>query len=320
MKAIRVEQFGGPEVLRVSTVDDPVPKEGQVLVRIRASGVNPVDTYIRSGTYARLPELPYTPGLDGAGTIEAVGDGVTLLQPGDRVYVAGSITGTLAELCICEEYQVHPLPPNVSFEEGAAIGVPYATAYRALFQRGRAMPGETVLIHGGTGAVGIAAVQFAKAAGLKIFATGGTETGRLLLLEQGAAAAFDHHKIGYTEQMLSATGGHGLDVIIEMLANVNLGQDLKILAPKGRVVVVGSRGPVEINPRDVMSREADIRGVMLFNVPPDELEDIHEAIRDGLRSGALRPIVERRFTLQNAPDAHETALESGAHGKVVVVI
>ena len=319
MKAIRVDQFGGPEVLRVSEVADPSPREGQVLVRVHASGVNPVDTYIRSGAYARLPALPYTPGSDGAGIVESVGPGVATVQAGDRVYLSGSITGTLAQLCLAEESQVHALPPNVPYEEGAALGVPYATAYRALFQRGHAMSGEIVLVHGGTGAVGTACVQFARAARLRVFATGGSETGRLLLLEQGAEAVFDHHEMGYDVQILSATGDRGVDLVIEMLANVNLAKDLALLAPRGRVIVVGSRGPVEINPRDAMIREADIRGVMLFSAPADELAIIHEAIRDGLRNGALRPIVERRFALDNAPEAHEAVLRAGAHGKIVVI-
>jgi NADPH2:quinone reductase len=319
MKAIRVDEFGGPEVLRVSDVAEPSPGPAQILVRIHASGVNPVDTYIRSGTYARLPELPYTPGNDGAGIVERVGPGVTAIKTGDRVYLSGSITGTLAQYCLATESQVHALPPNVAYEEGAALGVPYATAYRALFQRGRAMPGEIVLVHGGTGAVGTACVQFAKAAGLRIFATGGSETGRLLLLEQGAESVFDHHEMGYDEQILSATDGRGVDLIIEMLANVNLAKDLTLLARRGRVIVVGSRGPIEINPRDAMSREADIRGVMLFSAPADELANIHEAIRDGLRDGPLRPIVERRFALKSAPEAHEAVLRAGAHGKIVVI-
>ncbi|MHA3774533.1 NADPH:quinone reductase [Verrucomicrobiota bacterium sgz303538] len=320
MKAIRVEQFGGPEVLVLAEVPDPQPGPEQILIRVHTAGVNPVETYIRAGNYARLPTLPYTPGHDGAGVVEKIGTDVRNLgiEIGDRVYLAGSITGTYAEKCLCEPGQIHPLPDKVSFAEGAALGVPYPTAFRALFQRGDASARETVLIHGGTGGVGLAAVQCAIAAGLKVFATGGTESGKLLLTEQGAHAVFDHHELGYCDQIIAATHGRGVDLIIEMLANVNLGKDLGMLAKNGRVVVVGSRNPVEINPRDLMSREADIRGVMLFNAPAEELAAAHREIRNGLETGVLRPIVERQFALGQAPEAHEAVLSPGAHGKIVL--
>jgi NADPH:quinone reductase len=318
MKAIRVEKFGGPEVLKAAEVPDPTPAARQILVRIHAAGVNPVDTYIRSGNYGRLPPLPYTPGTDGAGVVEQVGGEVQRVRVGDRVYVAGSLTGTYAERCVCEEAQVHPLPSAVTFEEGAALGVPYATAYRALFQRGGAAKGQTVLIHGATGGVGVATLQFARGVGIKTLVTGGTETGKLSLIEQGADAVFDHHELGYCEQVLEYTEGRGVDVIVEMLANVNLEKDLGMLAKGGRVVVVGSRGPVEINPRELMVREADIRGVMLFNAPSEQLEEAHRAIQEGLRLGILKPIVERQFSLEQSPEAHEAVLRPGAHGKIVL--
>ena len=148
MKAIRVKQFGAPGELRLAEVPVPQPEAGQVLVRIHAAGVNPVETYIRSGSYARKPELPYTPGSDGAGVVEAVGAQVTTCQPGDRVYTAGTITGSYAEYALCQAGQIHPLPDKVSFAQGA-LGVPYATAYRALIQRAAAVAGETVLVDGG---------------------------------------------------------------------------------------------------------------------------------------------------------------------------
>lgn len=320
MKAIRVESFGGPEVLQVQEVPTPQPGAGQVLVRLHAAGVNPVDTYIRSGKYARLPELPYTPGIDGAGRVEALGAGVTGLTEGQRVYLAGSITGTYAESCLCEAAQVHPLPEEVSFPQGAALGVPYATAYRALFQRAGARAGETVLIHGGTGGTGTAAVQLAKAAGLRVLATGGSEEGRAELLAQGVEAAFDHHKANYEDEILKHTGGIGVDVIVEMLANANLGRDLTMLAKSGRVAVIGSRGPVEINPRDAMAREADIRGVMLFAATPTELAEIHVALGEGLKRAELKPVVGAQFSLAQAAQAHEAVMQSGAKGKVVIVL
>jgi len=291
MKAIKVHEFGGPEVLRLEEVPAPQPGPGQVLVRTHAVGVNPVETYIRAGTYARLPELPYTPGNDGAGAVEQVGSDVTEFKPGDRVYTAGSISGTYAEFALCKKQQLHPLPANVSFAQGAAMGTPYATAYRGLFQRGHAKPGETVLVHGASGGVGTAAVQLARGRGLRVFGTAGSDKGRKLAREQGAHEVFDHRAPDHFEEIMNATSGRGVDVIVELLANANLGKDLTILAKGGRVVVIGSRGRVEIDPRDTMQRDADVRGMILPNTPPAELASIHAALVVGLENGTLRPVI-----------------------------
>ena len=161
MKAIRVSEYGGPSVLKLEEVPTPQPGPGQVLVRHHAVGINPVDTYLRSNTDNRGPKLPYTPGGDAGGVIEAVAAGVTAVKPGDRVYVGGTVTGAYAELAVCEPAQVHPLPANASYAQGAAMNVPYATAYHALFNRARGEAGETVLVHGASGGVGIGAVQLA---------------------------------------------------------------------------------------------------------------------------------------------------------------
>src|SRR4029077_12462377 len=262
MKAIRVSEFGEPKVLRLEDVPTPRPGPSQVLVRMHAVGVNPVETYIRAGTFGYRPMLPYTPGNDGAGVVEEVGSDVNELKPGDRVYTARSVSGTYAEFALCTTEQVHPLPANVSFEQGAAIGTPYATAYRGLFQRADAKPGETVLVHGASGGVGTAALQLSRAHGLRVFGTAGSDEGLKLAREQGAHEVFDHRAPDHFEQTMKATGGHGVDVIVELLANVNLGKDLTILAKGGRVVIIGSRGPVEINPRDTMQRDADVRGMI----------------------------------------------------------
>ena len=319
MKAIRVTAFGGPEVLRLEEEPTPKPGPGEVLVRIHAVGVNPVETYIRAGTYARLPELPYTPGNDGAGVVEQVGADVTEFKAGDRVYTAGSLTGTYAELALCRKEQVHPLPANVSFAQGAAIGTPYATAYRGLLQRALAKPGETVLVHGASGAVGTAAVQLARADGLRVFGTAGSDQGLKLAREQGAHEVFDHRAPDHFEEVMKATGGRGVDIIVEMLANVNLGKDLKILAKGGRVVIIGSRGAVEINPRDTMQRDADIRGMILPNTPLVEMASIHAGLVAGLENGTLRPVIGKEFALAEAVEAHRAVMKPGALGKIVLV-
>jgi NADPH:quinone reductase len=319
MKAIRVNEFGGPDVLRLEEVATPRPAPGQVLLRMHAIGVNPVETYIRAGTYARLPALPYTPGNDGAGVVEQIGDSVTEFKLGDHVYTAGSLSGTYADFALCRTDQVHRLPENASFAQGAAMGTPYATAYRGLFQRAEAKPGETVLVHGATGGVGTAAVQLARARGLRVFGTAGSDEGRKLVRDQGAHEVFDHRAPDHFEQIMNATNERGVDVIVELLANVNLGKDLTILAKGGRVAIVGSRGRVEIDPRDTMQRDVDLRGMVLPNASPAEMASIHAALVAGLENGTLRPVIGKEFPLAAAVQAHRAVTESGALGKIVLV-
>src|SRR5512132_2768175 len=320
MKAILVHEFGEPKVLRLEDTPTPPCGPGQVLVRMHAVGVNPVETYIRAGTYARLPALPYTPGNDGAGVIEQIGPDVNEFKTGDHVYTGGSLSGTYAEFALCKTEQVHRLPENVSFAQGAAMATPYATAYRGLFQRADAKPGETVLVHGASGGVGTAAVQLARARGLRVFGTASTDEGIKLTRQQGAHEVFDHRAPDHFEQIMKATGGHGVDVIVEMLANVNLGKDLTILAKGGRVVIIGSRGRVEINPRDTMQRDADVRGMILPNTPPAELASIHAALVAGLENGTLRPVIGKEFPLADAAEAHRAVIVPGAIGKIVLVL
>lgn len=320
MKAIRVHQFGEPETLQIEDVPDPAPGAGHVVVRVHAVGVNPVDTYIRAGSYGRARPLPYTPGSDAAGVVEAVGAGVTPVKEGDRVYTASTVTGAYAEKTLVEASQVHRLPDGVTFEQGAAVNVPYATAWRALFQRGRAQPGETVLVHGASGGVGIAAVQIARAHGLTVIGTAGSEGGRRLVAEQGAHHVLDHGAQNYLETARMLTPQEkGFDIILEMLANVNLDRDLGALAPFGRILVIGSRGRIEIDPRAIMSRDAAILGVLLFNATPDEMQGIHAGIYAGLENGTLRPVVGKRLRLDEAPQAHRDIVGSTAQGKIVLI-
>jgi NADPH2:quinone reductase len=318
MKAIRVHQFGGPEVLQIEDVAVPQPGAGQVLVRVEAIGVNPVETYWRAGANPKV-KPPYTPGTDAAGTVEEVGPDTAGLQRGRRIYTSGTLSGAYAQFALCAAEQVHPLPDNVTIQQGAGVNIPYATAYRALFQRGSARPGETVLVHGASGGVGTATTQMARAAGLTVIGTAGSGRGIKLVREQGAHHVLDHTREGYLDELAAITGGHGVDLIIEMLANVNLGRDLAALAPRGRVVVVGSRGKVEITPRDAMSREADIRGVMLFAAGGEELREIHRALFAGLENGTLRPIIGKELPLAAAAQAHADVMAAGAFGKIVLV-
>jgi NADPH2:quinone reductase len=323
MKAIRVHQFGDPSVMKLEEVPDPSAGAGQVVVDVKAAGVNPVDTYIRTGQYALLPPLPYTPGSDAAGVVAAVGSEVADIKVGDRVYIMGTIAGrafgAYAQRVVCTVDQVHHLPSHITFAEGAGVAVPYVTAWRALFEKGRAAPGETVLVHGASGAVGVAATQIASAAGLRVFGTAGSERGRQLAREQGAHEVFDHSAPGYEMDIVAKTGGRGVDLIIEMLANVNLVRDLDLIAKRGRIAIVGNRGALELNPRAIMGKDATIVGFTNFNVLPGELATAHAAIVAGMEHSGYKPQIGKELPLADAPRAHEDVLKPGAYGKIVLV-
>ena len=319
MKAIRVREFGGPEKLVLEEVADLLPAAGQVLVRVKATGINPVDTYIRSGSYVVKPSLPYTPGMDAAGDVISTGEGVRKVKAGDRVYVAGSISGTYAQQVLSRESQVHRLPRNVTYQQGAAVGVPYATAYRALFHKADARPGQWLLIHGASGGVGVAALQLARIHGLNIIGTAGTDKGRALVREHGAQHVLDHTQSNLGEQIMKLTENRGVDVILEMLANKNLSADLSLLSKNGRVIVVGNRGTIEINPRDAMTRDASIIGMTLLNISEPDMASIHAALIAGLENGVLRPVIGQEIPLAEAARAHEAVLQPGSYGKIVLI-
>jgi len=319
MKAILVREFGGPEVLKLEEMPIPKPAAGEVLVRIHAAGVNPYDTYMRAGTYARKPALPYTPGSDGAGIVEAVGHGVEKVKRGDRVYTAQTLSGAYAEYALARQEQVHALAAKVNFTQGAGLWVPYGTAYHALYHAARAHASETVLVHGASGGVGTAAVQIARAMGLTVLGTAGTPKGLEIAKREGAHQVFDHRKAGYQADILQATGNRGVDIILEMLANVNLSHDTQLLGNDGRVIVIGSRGEVTINPRELMARRASIRAFTLWGITPAEEADIHAGLVAGLENGTLRPVVGKELPLAEATRAHKEILEPGAVGKIVLI-
>lgn len=323
MQAILAREFGGPDVLKLEEVPDPQAGAGQVRVRIHAVGVNPYDTYMRSGAYAIKPDLPYTPGADAAGVIDQAGDGVTALKAGDRVYLSGTALGkahgAYAQFAVCTPEQVHRLPERISFAQGAGLFVPYVTAWRALFGRANTRAGDTVLIHGASGGVGIAATQFALAAGATVIGTAGSEEGIAVVKAQGARHALNHKTPGYLEQIAALGGGRGPDVILEMLANVNLDHDLTVVAPGGRIVVIGNRGRVEIDARKIMMKDVSVFGLALWGIPADEIRRAHDAIIAGLESGTLTPVVGSQMPLRDAAMAHQQVMEPGAKGKIILI-
>ena len=319
MKAIVVHEFGGPEVMKLEEFPAPKAGAGQVVVRVRAAGVNPFDTYMRAGTYAIKPLLPYVPGGECAGMVDSIGEGVKSVKPGDRVYVGHPSNGTYAEYTLAEEGQVFRLPERVTFQQGAGVYVACGTAYHALYDQASAHASETLLVHGASGGVGTATVQMAKAMGLTVFGTAGSEKGLALVQREGADEVFDHTKPTYLDQIVKATGGKGVDIVLEMLANVNLANDTRLIGQRGRVIVIGNRGEVTINARELMGRRASICGFTLWGISPQEEAEIHAGICAGMENGTLRPIIGKEFPLEEATRAHLDILEPGAAGKIVLI-
>ncbi|KAL8613225.1 hypothetical protein ACOMHN_001550 [Nucella lapillus] len=320
MRAIRVHQFGAPEVMKVEKdLPIPVPGDTQVLLKVEAAGVNPVDTYIRSGAYARLPTLPYTPGSDAAGTVEAVGGKVTAFKKGDRAYTVRSVSGAYAEYCMSEEVHTGHLSQKLSFPQGAALGVPYYTAYRAMIKKAQVKAGETVLIHGASGAVGVACLQIAKSVGCKVLGTAGTPEGMAMLKKLGIDGAFNHRQEGYTALIMSATDSAGPDVIVEMLSDVNLQRDLEMAKTGARIAVIGCRGTVEVNPRLMMAKELQVMGIMMQATTPEEFRQVHSYLGAGCEAGWLSPSVHHQYPLEEAAVCHQDIVNSaGAQGKLVL--
>jgi len=320
MRAVLVSKYGGPEVLKLENIPIPTPKEGEVLVRVHSAGVNPVDTYIREGNRNIGKDPPFIAGGDAAGVVEAVGDGVTEFKKGDRVYVVATHAGAYSEYTVAPVRNVALLSDKLSFAQGASIGIPYYTAYKSLYTIGRARPGETVLIHGASGAVGIGAVQIAVANGQRVIGTAGTEKGVQLVKSLGADLVFNHREEGYLDKILKATDGKGVNLILEMLANVNLDKDLDILAVRGRVVVIGCRGSIEVNPRKTMLKESSIIGTSLTTIVNEsEWTEIKAGVQAGQKTGWLVPVVAKEYKLADAAQAQKDVIHnSGTFGKLVL--
>lgn len=324
MKAINIQQFGTSEQLKLAERSIPNMQAHTVKVRVYAAGVNPSDVYTSTGTYAVVPELPYTPGLDGAGIVEEVGEAVTHVNVGDRVFIAASTqglcSGTFAQYIVCDAAFVHPLPAHITFEQGAALGIPALTAYRALFDRAELQQGQSVLIHGASGAVGLQAVQMAKAAGAFVIGTASRTQGKELVKAAGADVVLDHISAENVEALRDATNGKGPDIIIEFLANVNLQTDVEVVAKRGVIVVIGNRGDITVNPRVMMQKECDVRGMILWNATADEYAALIKGVTTLLEEKVLQPVIGQAFPLEQAGAAFDAVMAGTYNGKVIVTI
>ena len=319
MKVLRITSFGNPPTMSYDDAADPTPGPGEVVVQVEAAGVNPVDTYVAAGQYAVKPDLPYTPGGDAAGTVLSVGEGVSDFAEGDRVIVcqttAGPLRGAFAERCVCKAEWLMTLPSHLTFAQGAAVNVAYITAFRALIEVGKPKDGDTVLIHGATGGVGLAALQIAKAHKLKVATTGGSDAGRDLLKKQGADVVLDHHQDGHLDALKDSPP----DVILEMAAHVNLQQDIAAVAPHGRIVVIGNRGETTIDARGLMGKQAAVIGMSYFNDGDAAIHKTMAALQAGLDAGDLKPVVQAEVPMEDAQRAFDLVMKGDSHGKIVLL-
>lgn len=321
MKAIRVHQFGPPSVMKLEEVPDPRRQDlqTQAVVRVRAAGVNPVDTYVRAGSYGVQLPMPFIPGSELAGeVIEGPDEWL-----GQRVFALGTtglrLTGCYAELAACNTSDLHVLPDAYSFSQGAAVPVSYGTAWRALFDRGHAQPGQTVLVHGASGGVGTAAAQLASSRGCRVYGTASTDKGKKLAIQCGCIEVLDHKSPGYIDDLMALTQGRGFDLVIEMLASTNLDHDLDLVASGGTIVVVGSRGRIEIDPRKTMAKECNVTGVALWAGGPTALARAFAGISASLKTGSIQPIVGVELPLSTADKAHDLVMQEGSFGKIVLL-
>lgn len=325
MKAIQINEFGGPEVLKTVEIDEPYPNEDEVKVKVFVTGLNPSEAYTITGTYGyNVPNLPYVPGYDATGVIEEVGSSVNHFKKGDRVFLsafsAERNTGTYAEKVVTDAKNVFRLPDNISFKEGAALGIPVFTAYKAIFLKANVRAGETVLVHGASGSVGSMAVQMAKAIGATVIGTSSTEEGRQTILDLGADHAMDHISEDNKEEVLNITNDQGPDVIIEMLANANLETDMQVIVKYGRIIIVGSRDTIEVNPRNLMTSEAIVTG-MTFTYPTQkEMKEMQYGVNALLEIGAIRSLIGNEFTLDEPVEAHKSLMESSGNGRTIFVV
>ncbi len=323
MKAVRIHEYGGPEVLAYEEVDPPVPTAKQVLVEVRAAAVNPVDAAIREGLFVTPIPPPRIIGSDGAGVVAEVGREVTDVRPGDEVLFTGlgvGSQGSYAELAVVADVQAVPKPASLSFEEAAALGLVFPTALYALHRRARVQEGETVLVQGAGGGVGSAAVQLARAAGAIPIATVRRAADVEPVLQLGADSVVDLSTQDLREQVLALTGDRGVDVIIEVADDDNLASDLGVIAKGGRIVCVGqgTNPTAEVPFGPASQRDAGLLFMSSANAGRAGMAQMLREIGVMIEEGNVRPVVGVTMPLKEARAAHEL-LAKRHFGKIVLV-
>ena len=325
MIAIEITKPGPPDVLQAVERPDPVPAVGEVLIRVAAAGVNRPDVMQRQGAYPPPPGASDLPGLEVAGTIDAIGAGVTGWQVGDRVcaLVAG---GGYATRCVAPAVQCLPIPRPLDFIAAAAVPETFFTVWTNVFDRGRLQWKETALFHGGSSGIGTTAIQLAVARGARVFATAGSDEKCRACEALGAEKAINYHTQDFTEVVRTATDGRGVDVILDIVGGSYVARNLSILATDGRLVQIGfmeGEPTASIDFRRILGRRLTITGSTLRPRSVEEKGQIAAALRREvwplLDSGAVKPIVARTFPLADAAAAHRL-MEASTHiGKIVLV-
>ena len=320
MKAVRVTQFGLEHPMAMEEVEEPKPGPGEMLVRIAAAGVNPLEVAIRSGDHPRAGAmtLPYTCGTDVAGEVESVGEGVEAFAPGDRVWGRAS-TGAYAEKGLLPAGSTSKLPDSMSSAEGAALPIPLLTAWNALVVKGKAAPGDCVLVQGGAGGVGYLAIQLARTLGCRVFTTVSSGEKGDFCLAGGAEAAINYREEDVPERVMELTSGRGVDVVVENIGCDNLPSDLKLNAVNGRIVIVGTgtgKGPdVTIPLPAAMGRDARILALSSGNLNP-LVPGILRRLAPLLESGAIKPHIGLELPMEQANESHEVLLSGKFLGKI----
>lgn len=319
MKAMRAHQFGGPEQLRFEDAPDPQVQPGQVQIRVRAAGINPADLVRLSGRLQPLP-LPYIPGTDVCGEVEVVSAGVTHVQKGDRVF-GRALSGGYAEKTCLAASEAILLPANLSFAEGAAIPIPFYTAYRALHHKAALKAGETVLVSAGGGGVGVAAIQLAKMAGARVITTVGSQEKAERTRTLGADVAVNYREQDFVAEVQKFTDGKGIDIIIENVAADNLAKDFAALARDGRIVLIGTgtgKSPdATFNVFGALTKDATLYGMSLVNAGP-AIPEMAKALTGLFAEGKIKAIVSKSYPLPEAPQALADLVAGKVFGKLVL--
>ncbi len=325
MRAVEITEFGAPEVLKIGTRPVPQPRAGEVLIRVEAAGVNRPDVSQRKGNYPPPPGASDLPGLEVAGEIVSLGEGVTEWKVGDRVcaLIAG---GGYAEYCAAPAPQCLPIPKGLSAIEAASLPETYFTVYPNVFERGRLAGKDTLLIQGGSSGIGVAAIQMAKAMGHTVFVTAGSEEKCRACVALGADRGINYKTEDFVEVVKQATGGRGVDVILDMVAGDYVDRELKALADDGRLVVIALLGGVKatLGMGDILRRRLSITGSTLRPRPIEFKGRVAASLRERiwplLESGKIKPVIYKTFPLENAAGAH-ALMESSEHiGKIVLTI
>jgi len=323
MKAIEITRPGPPDVLTLCERDTPAPREGEILVRVSAAGVNRPDMLQRQGFYAPPPGAPDIPGLEVAGVVAALGLGVTRWKVGDAVcaLVPG---GGYADYCLAHESNALPIPQGVSMREAAAIPETAFTVWSNVFERGGLKAGETLLVHGGSSGIGVTAIAFAKMFGARVVTTVGTAEKASQCLALGADVVVNYKEADFVAETLAATGGKGADVILDMVGGDYVQRNYACAAMDGRIVQIaflrGQKAEIDLNP--IMRKRLTHTGSTLRPRSPQEKAEIADALLKAvwpkLAEGSWRPTIDSTFPLADAAGAHRRMESSRHFGKIVL--